>query len=324
MLPRPVAAVLPPGMPADDPEAAGAVAEWLLSPAGLAHGAARRYLAFLKLMYETFHAVQEGFLLLGEERDRAPRGAATSALELLYVANHLYCVDAAGVPGVLLECGTYKGFSACCLSHACGALGRKLVAVDSFRGLPEPGAGEPDHYRRADFGGSLEEVRENLATHGRPEAVELHEGYYETSLAGWDRPVALLWMDVDLYASARAVLDGVYPRLSAGAALFTHELLPEHVEAGAIVHDREPPGAIASFLRQRGREHAAAHVTGCLGVVTFADSVGRGSHRLLDALLPELRDRDHRARAAVEAIGLRPALRDLARRRLRLGRRPGG
>lgn len=324
MLPRPVAAVLPPGIPADDPEAAGAAAEWLQSRAGLAHGAVRRYLAFLKLMYETFHAVQEGFLLLGEERDRAPKGAATSALELLYVANHLYCVDAAGVPGVLLECGTYKGFSACCLSHACGLLGRTLVAADSFRGLPEPGAGEPEHYRRSDFSGSLEEVRDHVETYGRPDAVELHEGYYETSLAGWNRPVALLWLDVDLFASARAVLEGVYPHLSPGAAVFSHELLPEHVEDGAIVHDREPPGAIASFLRRQGREHAAAHVTGCLGVVTFPDSVGRGSHRLLDELLPGLRDRDHRARAALSAIGLRPALRDLLRRRLGLGRRPGG
>lgn len=320
MLPRPVAAVLPPGISAGGPDAAGAVAEWLYSPAGLAHAAVRRYLSFLKLMYETFHAVQEGFLLAGEERDRAPKGAATAALELLYVANHLYCVAAEGVPGVLLECGTYKGFSACCLSHACGFLGRTLVAADSFQGLPEPGAGEPEHYRRADFSGSLEEVRDHLETYGRPEAVELHEGFYETSFAGWERPVALLWMDVDLFASARAVLEGVYSHLSPGAAIFSHEFLPDYVEAGVIVHDREPPGAIASFLRQRGREHAAAHVVGWLGVVWFADSVGQGSHRLLDALLPELRDRDHRARAAASVAGLRHALKSLVRRRLKPGR----
>ena len=327
MVPKPVAMVLPPGIPVAGPDAPRALAEWLFSPAGRRHAAVRRYLSFLKLMYETYAAIQEGFLLMDTEQDQVPKGAATSTLEMLCVANHLYSVVTEGVPGVVLECGAYKGFSACCLSHACGYLGRTLIVADSFQGLPEPDPHESGQYSRADFSGSLEEVRDNLETLGRPEVVELHTGYFESSLTGWELPIALLWMDVDLYASARAVLDGVYAHLSPGASIFCHEFLPRYVRSGAIVHEREPPGALARFLREEGREYSAAYVRGWLGVVSFAGSVGQDSHLLLDALIPELTDRDHRMRAwgiaglsAVTARRRKTRIKEWIRRQLKLRR----
>lgn len=323
MLPRPIAELLPPEISPGGDDGPARVAEWLCSPAALRHREVRRYLAFLKLMYETYCAIYEGYLRMGREPHGSPKGAETSPHEMLYLANHLYALAAEGVPGVALECGTYKGYSACCLSHACGSLGRKLVLADSFQGLPGTEVAGEEHYARGDFRGTLEEVRDNLEAHGRPEVVELLEGYFETSLAGWNRPVGLLWMDVDLFSSTWTVLERIYPHLVPGAAIFCHEFLPEYVRRGVVVHDREPPGALAKFLRERGREHSAAFLTGNLGVVSFADTVTRDAHRLVEALIPDLRDRDHRVRAFLAATPQAPSRKDALMRRFGLGRRSG-
>jgi len=323
MLPQPIAELLPPEISPGGDDGPARVAEWLRSPAALRHREVRRYLAFLKRMYEIYYAIYEGYLRMGREPHGSPKGAETSPLEMLYLANHLYALAAEGVPGVALECGTYKGYSACCLSHACGALGRKLVLADSFQGLPGTESAGEEHYARGDFSGTLEEVRDNLEAHGRPEVVELLEGYFETSLAGWSRSVGLLWMDVDLFSSTWTVLERIYPHLAPGTAIFCHEFLPEYVEAGGVVHDREPPGALARFLREQRREHAAAYLTGNLGVVYFPDSVARDSHRLLSELIPDLRDRDHRVRAFLSATPQAPSLKHALLNRLRLGSRSG-
>src|SRR5262249_17960297 len=132
---------------------------------------------------------------------------------------------------------------------------------------------------------------------GRPERVAYRPGWFADSLAGWNEPLALLWIDVDLYQSARDALDGALPALDPRGAIFTHELLPGHVPNGEIVHRAEPPGALRDVLAERGLAYRAAHAAGWTGVVTLADSPARGAERLLAALLDRLRDSDHRARA---------------------------
>lgn len=315
MLPEPVlAAARAAGAPVA-PEAAAEAAAWLLSPAAGRLPPVRRYLFYLKWMYETFHAVAELFPAASAERAGRldARAMATSPEEMLHLAHHLYVLDGHGVGGAVLECGCFKGFSTCCLSHASAALGRRLHAADSFAGLPEPGPAERA-YAPGDFRGTLAEVRENVAACGRPEAVAYRPGWFAESLPGWREPLALLWIDVDLYRSARDVLDAVLPALDPRGAIFSHELLPEHVREGEIVHRGEPPGALRDVLAERGLAYRAAHAAGWTGVVTFAGSPAAGAERLLAALLPHLRDRDHRARAARQAMGLKNALLDLARR----------
>lgn len=300
-----------------DPES---IATWLFSPAADAP-AARRYRFYLKWMYETFHAVEECFPEHGA--DGAP-ARGTSAVEMLDLAHRLYVLDSFGVPGAVLECGAFKGFSSCCLSHACSALGRSLVVADSFAGLPEPGAHEAPGYTRGEFRGSLEEVRAALAAFGRLDCVELVRGWFAETLAGWTRPLAMLWLDVDLHASARDVLENVYSALDPRAAIFSHEFLPDRIVAGRITHRGEPPGAIHDALAARGVEYTARFLRGWTAVVRLPATPAPGAEELLEALLPRLRDLDHRARAARSAIGLRPALRDAARRALRRPDDEGG
>ncbi|HEV7670852.1 MAG TPA: TylF/MycF/NovP-related O-methyltransferase [Thermoanaerobaculia bacterium] len=300
------------GLPAA-PERGEDIAGWLIETARR-EPAARRYLYFLKSSYEAFHAIEECF-------PRSPGvtggGIGTSPEELLHIANHLYLLATAEVPGVLLECGCFKGFSAACLSQACAFLGRDLVVADSFQGLPgKTGAGE-EGYRPGDFRGGREEVEANVRLFGRIERVRFVEGWFRDTLAEFHEPIALLWMDVDLYASATDVLDAVWGKLDPKAAIFSHEFLPEQIGLdGRIVHPQEPPGAIRDAFAARGLKELAVHLAGWLARIDRPETVGIGAESLVRALLPHLRDLDHRARAARQAIGLKPALRDFFRRRL--------
>src|SRR6185295_4349374 len=142
--------------PEAEPGSATALASWLVG-AARTEPAARRYLFFLKSLYETFHAIEECF----PRSSGGPGGVGTSPEEMLHVANHLYLLASGGVPGLLLECGCYKGFSSACLSHACAFLGRDLVVADSFAGLPPGGFGE-EGYRPGDFRGRRDEVEANV------------------------------------------------------------------------------------------------------------------------------------------------------------------
>lgn len=300
------------GLPAT-PERAADLAAWLIQEARR-DPAARRYLYFLKSSYETFHAIEECF---PRPEEAAGGGVGTSPEELLHIANHLYLLAAAEVPGVLLECGCFKGFSSACLSHACALLGRDLVVADSFQGLPgETGAGE-EGYRPGDFRGGRQEVEDNVRLFGRIERTRFIEGWFRDSLPRFPEPIALLWMDVDLYASATDVLDATWGKLDPRAVIFSHEFLAEQIDAdGRIVKPQEPPGAIRDVFAARGVEERAVHLAGWLARIDRPETVGKGAESLVRALLPHLRDLDHRARAARQAIGIRPAVRDWIRRRL--------
>lgn len=296
------------------PERPADLALWLLE-AARHDPAARRYLFYLKQSYETFHAIEECF---PRSPGAAGGGIGTSPEELLHIANHLYLLSAEGVPGALLECGCYKGFSSSCLSVACAFLGRELIVADSFQGLPDEARQGEEGYRPGDFRGGREEVEANVRLFGRIDRVRFVEGWFRRSLAGFGQPVALLFLDVDLYASAADVLDAVWENLDPRAAIFSHELLPEHVGAdGRIVRRQEPPGAIRDAFAARGVEEQAVHLAGWLGRIDRPETAGGGAESLLRALLPHLRDLDHRARAARQAIGIKPAIRDWIRRRFR-------
>lgn len=316
-------------VPEADPGDPTAAAAWLVSEEAQRHAAVRGYVFFLKWTYETFHAISECFPRENPDgepgKDDEARG--TSAEEMLHLAQQLHLLASHGVEGAVLECGCFKGFSSACLSHVCAHLNRELIVADSFQGLPSPREDEAAWYRPGDFRGLLAEVEENVRTYGRIESVRFREGWFRDSLRGWSRPLALLWLDVDLYDSARDVLVHVLPALDSRGAIASHEFLPDRIHEGQIVHAAEPPGALRDLLGERNLPYRAAHLAGHTAVLTFPGTPGAGeaAGALLAALLPHLRDSDHRARAARDAIGLKAGLRDLARRtgaRLRRGSAP--
>lgn len=129
------------------------------------------------------------------------------------------------VPGVVVECGTWKGGSAANLSLVCRLTGRRLLVFDSFEGLPAgtPGDREAVHYHRGDYCGSLDEVRRTVAHYGALECCEFIPGWFEKTLPTLQAPVVLAWLDVDLERSLETCVRWIWPRLSEPGFLFIDE-----------------------------------------------------------------------------------------------------
>lgn len=135
--------------------------------------------------------------------------------------------------GDVVECGCYVGGSSTNLSLVCGMVGRRLVICDSFAGLPEPEhydkahrAVHTDHvdeYERGLFAASIDVVKGNIERYGNLDVCDFVVGYFDESLPGFDRPVAMAFLDVDLIDSLRPCLVGLWPNAQPGARFYLHE-----------------------------------------------------------------------------------------------------
>lgn len=137
-----------------------------------------------------------------------------------------------GAPGVVVECGAWKGASSAALSLACAWAGRRLIICDSFQGLPDDGGrrhfglhtGVYGHYRAGMFAGSEAEVRDTVARHGAPGVCDYVPGFFADSLPGAiTEPVAFAFLDVDLAGSTRDCLAALWPRLVDDALIFSDD-----------------------------------------------------------------------------------------------------
>jgi O-methyltransferase len=136
--------------------------------------------------------------------------------------NLLQDVNARGIPGDVVECGSYKGGSSAVLRAAMGSH-RKLWIYDSFQGMPatEETDGEEAKAWVGKCSASEEEVVEILrATGAIPGEYIVRQGWYqETFQQGLPDKIALLHCDADWYRSVTLVLDTFYPILSEGGCV---------------------------------------------------------------------------------------------------------
>ncbi len=170
--------------------------------------------------------------------------AATSYWELLLITSAILRIE---VPGVVVECGCFKGGSAATLSLACRRAKRRLHVFDSFSGLPEPSTEDASHrilsdseihkYRKGAFAGSLETVKRNISKHGAIECCQFWPGYFEETMPEFKDRVAVAFLDVDLVDSLRTCIKSLWPLMPDGALLFTHEA--HHLEVAKLFHHDE-------------------------------------------------------------------------------------
>jgi predicted O-methyltransferase YrrM len=120
--------------------------------------------------------------------------------------------------GPWLEFGVWKGTTARLLMNHLPEGGR-LFLFDSFQGLPEdwkPG------FPKGEFA---------LPESERPRfddcSVELVEGFFEDTLPSWVRshvePLALLFIDCDLYSSTKTILSCLHPLITPGTVIIFDE-----------------------------------------------------------------------------------------------------
>lgn len=134
------------------------------------------------------------------------------------------------VEGAVVECGCWKGGSTVNLSLICAITGRTFKVYDSFEGLPPPVKGDAvaersfkDGFIPGIFGGSLEEVSDNVRRFGAIDACEFHKGWFEDTLPHHEGPVVMAFWDVDFCASLHDCLINLWPSVVEGGFVFLDE-----------------------------------------------------------------------------------------------------
>lgn len=134
------------------------------------------------------------------------------------------------VEGVIVEAGCYKGSSTAKFSIAAKITGRELVVFDSFEGIPqndEPAqlniCGEESSFEGGDYCGTLEEVKSNISKYGNIESCRFVKGWFEDTLPAFKEKIAAVYLDVDLVSSTQTCLKYLFPLLSKGAVIYSHD-----------------------------------------------------------------------------------------------------
>ena len=228
----------------------------------------RRYIFFLASMYDIFEKIYDYFPRINPNSTHKDdlSGIGTAPFELFFHAMYIYYLNSYDVEGDIVECGSFKGFSSCCLSWVCNILNKRLIVADSFQGLP-PSNHDP-YYKKGDFLGTLDEVKTNMRIFGHPENVEYIKGFFSESLTNFDRKISLLWMDVDLYESATDILENLYKNLTPGAVILSHELFEERdFENNLLKPTLGPSKALHDFFRKNNITYQAIPLENGTGLV---------------------------------------------------------
>lgn len=130
----------------------------------------------------------------------------------------------ATVPGDIVECGVYQGFSLATLGLKIKEMGlkKKLWGLDSFKGFPAPAPEDlidnrlPETSAPDYFSDTSEEKVESLVQRFELEHhVSLVAGYFEQTCPSLPtKSISVLWLDCDLYPSYKTCLQYLYPKVS--------------------------------------------------------------------------------------------------------------
>jgi hypothetical protein len=139
----------------------------------------------------------------------------------------------AGIPGDFMETGVWRG-GACMMMRAVlkayGIPDRRVIAADSFDGLPPPSDGVTadagsDFHTYRDFAVSLPDVKSAFARYGLLDGqVVFLEGLFKDTLPSAPvETLAVLRLDGDMYESTRDGLVNLYHKLSPGGTLIADD-----------------------------------------------------------------------------------------------------
>lgn len=161
-------------------------------------------------------------------------------------------IRADGIEGDFMETGVWRGGASIFMAayNDCYRMKRKVIAADSFEGLPEPSAEFP-----ADAGASwhqvpylavsLEQVRANFAKYGLlSDDVIFLQGFFHDTMPNVPSDcLALLRLDGDMYSSTIDVLNGAYDKVSVGGYVIVDDFSLESAKS-----------AVKTFCKERNFE----------------------------------------------------------------------
>ena len=140
-----------------------------------------------------------------------------------------------GVPGDLIEAGSWRGGASILIRATLDSLGadeRTLWVADSFQGFPPVESPGESYDLRVDLAGvdylsaPLEEVQASFARFGLEQRVRFVPGFFEHTLPPLrERRWALVRLDGDTYEATQLSLETLYPGLVAGGYLIVDDYL---------------------------------------------------------------------------------------------------
>ena len=117
---------------------------------------------------------------------------------------------------IIVEIGSFKGRSTCCLAYGCEGTGKKVYAIDTFDG------NETDFYRR-DF---FDEFRNNIEKTRLADYVIPIKGLSANVLKTWDKPIHLLFIDGShKYEDVLEDFSGFFPHVVFGGIVAMHDVV---------------------------------------------------------------------------------------------------
>lgn len=128
----------------------------------------------------------------------------------------------AHLPGDFLEVGVWRGGTGCLLAHRLAHLNsrQRVYLCDTFSGVVKAGAMDST-YRGGEHADTSVSIVEDLADGLDIHNYEILQGVFpeQTGDKIADHKFSLCHIDVDVYESARDVLDWVWPRLLVGGVV---------------------------------------------------------------------------------------------------------
>lgn len=149
----------------------------------------------------------------------------------------------AGVPGDVLEVGTWRGGTGALLGRRAALLGleAEVLLCDTFTGVVKTGA-EDRHYRGGEHADTALPVVQRLVGDLGLGNVRILQGVFpeDTGDRIADRTFRLCHIDVDAYRSARDVLAWVWPRLATGGVVVFDDFgFASTAGVAQLVHEQE-------------------------------------------------------------------------------------
>ena len=158
-----------------------------------------------------------------------PRLYMQSFRELIYKNEMVRRV--ADLPGDIVECGVSVGHGLLALICANENLGidRHYYGFDSFAGFPPPRPEDQGTHAYGGFYANEPEIVLRVLEDARldpaviRDKVHLVKGFFDQSLRTYERPIALLHLDCDLYQSYMDALRWLYDRVVPGGLILFDE-----------------------------------------------------------------------------------------------------
>jgi O-methyltransferase len=125
--------------------------------------------------------------------------------------------QARNISGDFLEVGVWRGGTACLLAKAAERAGKTIFLADTFEGVVKAGA-DDSWYKDGEHADTSRQIVESLLQSIGACNTKIIVGVFPDETSKFiPNKIALLHVDVDVYASARDILVWAIPRLSNGS-----------------------------------------------------------------------------------------------------------